>query len=312
MKKAQNKPGSLTGFFFKGLVTLLPVGLTLVVFGLLFQMVNRYVTGPINAVIYWSLERNAVGWQALGWIGIDPLASDYLATELLPVDLQSLASTSPEGFSDLRFQEALALHRHEHLGLLRDPDDLAIRAERLRNDVRAHVPPIIGVLLSLLLVLWLGWLVGGFVGRRFMQHVDRTMTLIPVVKSVYPHSKQLVEFFFEKKKLEFDTVVAVPYPSEGFWAIAFVTNGSLRSLDAATGKELVAVFLPSSPMPMTGWTVFVDSKRVLRLPLTVDEAVRIIMTGGVLLPARELVARALAGAQSSAPVPLTAPEKETA
>lgn len=312
MKKAQNKPGSLTGFFFKGLVTLLPVGLTLVVFGLLFQMVNRYVTGPINAVIYWSLERNAVGWQALGWIGIDPLASDYLATELLPVDLQSLASTSPEGFSDLRFQEALALHRHEHLGLLRDPDDLAIRAERLRNDVRAHVPPIIGVLLSLLLVLWLGWLVGGFVGRRFMQHVDRTMTLIPVVKSVYPHSKQLVEFFFEKKKLEFDTVVAVPYPSEGFWAIAFVTNGSLRSLDEATGKELLAVFLPSSPMPMTGWTVFVDSKRVVRLPLTVDEAVRIIMTGGVLLPPQELVARSLTGAKPPMPVPLTPPAKETA
>ncbi|MEQ1894972.1 MAG: DUF502 domain-containing protein [Planctomycetota bacterium] len=265
MKKAQNKPGSLTGFFFKGLVTLLPVGLTLVVFGLLFQMVNRYVTGPINAVIYWSLERNAVGWQALGWIGIDPLASDYLATELLPVDLQSLASTSPEG-----------------------------------------------VLLSLLLVLWLGWLVGGFVGRRFMQHVDRTMTLIPVVKSVYPHSKQLVEFFFEKKKLEFDTVVAVPYPSEGFWAIAFVTNGSLRSLDEATGKELLAVFLPSSPMPMTGWTVFVDSKRVVRLPLTVDEAVRIIMTGGVLLPPQELVARSLTGAKPPMPVPLTPPAKETA
>jgi uncharacterized membrane protein len=287
------------------------VVLTLVVFGLLFQMVTRYVTGPINAVIYWSLERNAAGWQALDWIGIDPLASDYLATNLLPVDLQSLASTSPGGFNDLRFQEALALHRHDHLGLLRDPDDLAIQAERLRDDVRAHVPPIIGVLLSLLLVLWLGWLVGGFVGRRFMQHVDRTMTLIPIVKSVYPHSKQLVEFFFEKKKLAFDTVVAVPYPSEGFWAVAFVTNGSLRSLDAATGKELLAVFLPSSPMPMTGWTVFVDSKRVVPLPLTVDEAVRIIMTGGVLLPPQELVARSLAGTGPK-PAPLAAADKERA
>ena len=311
MKSAQNKSGSLTGFFFRGVVTLLPVVLTLVVFGLLFQMVTRYVTGPINAVIYWSLERNAAGWQALGWIGIDPLASDYLATNLLPVDLQSLASTSPDGFNDLRFQEALALHRHDHLGLLRDPDDLAIQAERLRDDVRAHVPPIIGVLLSLLLVLWLGWLVGGFVGRRFMQHVDRTMTLIPIVKSVYPHSKQLVEFFFEKKKLAFDTVVAVPYPSAGFWAVAFVTNGSLRSLDAGTGKELLCVFLPSSPMPMTGWTVFVDSRSVVPLPLTVDEAVRIIMTGGVLLPPQELVARSLAG-KTPTPAPLTAPEQETA
>lgn len=311
MTPSTKPSSSLTGFFFRGVVTLLPVVLTLVVFGLLFQMVNRYVTGPINGVIYWSLERNALGWQALELLGIDPLASDYLATGLLPIDLQSLGATSPEGFNDLRFQEGLALYRHEHLGFLRDPDDLAIQAERLRGDVRAHVPPLIGVLLSLLLVLWLGWLVGGFVGRRFMQHVDRTMTLIPVVKSVYPHSKQLVEFFFEKKKLEFDTVVAVPYPSEGFWAVAFVTNGSLRSLDRGTGKELVCVFLPSSPMPMTGWTVFVDSQRVIPLPLTVDEAVRIIMTGGVLLPPEELVARKLPPPPPrNVPHPVT--EKETA
>jgi uncharacterized membrane protein len=311
MTTAQKSQGSLTSFFFRGVVTLLPVVLTLVVFGLLFQMVNRYVTGPINSVIYWSLERNAVGWQALHLLGIDPLASDYLATELLPVDLQSLGATSPEGFGDLRFQEGLALYRHDHLGLLRDPQDLAIRADKLRDDVRTHVPPIIGVLLSVLLVLWLGWLVGGFVGRRFVQHIDRTMTLIPVVKSIYPHSKQLVEFFFEKKKLDFDTVVAIPYPSEGSWAVAFVTNGSLRTLDRATGKELLTVFVPSSPMPMTGWTIFVDSQRVIPLALTVDEAVRIIMTGGVLIPPQELVLRKLPSATRTTEPPATT-SKETA
>jgi len=310
MTSPSNQSSSLAGFFFRGVVTLLPVVLTLVVFGLLFQMVNRYVTGPINSVIYWSLERNAVGWQALHVLGIDPLSSEYLDTGRLPIDLQSLGATSPEGFNDLRFQEGLALYRHQHLGFLRDPDDLALQAERLRGDVRALVPPLIGVMLSLLLVLWLGWLVGGFVGRRLVQHLDRTMTLIPIVKSVYPHSKQLVEFFFEKKKLEFDTVVAVPYPSEGFWAVAFVTNGSMRTLDQATGKELVAVFLPSSPMPMTGWTVFIDSKRVIPLPLTVDEAVRIIMTGGVLLPPQELVARKLPPTPKTIPHPVT--EKENA
>jgi len=146
-----------------------------------------------------------------------------------------------------------------------------------------------------------------------MQHVDSTMTLIPVVKSVYPHSKQLVEFFFAKKKLEFDTVVAVPYPSEGFWAVAFVTNGSLRTLEAETGQEFLCVFLPSSPMPMTGWTMFIDVRRVVPLPITVDEAVRIVMTGGVLLPPDELVARSLADAQPRpAAVPRSSPGKETA
>jgi uncharacterized membrane protein len=315
MELETKKPDGVTAFFFRGIVTLLPVGLTLVVFGLLFQMVNRYVTGPINTVIYWSLERNALGWKALEALGVDPLASDYLATELLPVDLQTIATTSPEGFNDRRFLEALSLYRHEHLGLFRDPSDLAIRADKLRDSVQSRVHPLIGVVLSLLLVLWLGWLVGGFVGRRFVQHVDRTMTLIPVVKSVYPYSKQLVEFFFEKKKIEFDKVVAVPYPNEGSWALAFVTNGSLRTLDSHTGKELVCVFLPTTPMPMTGYTMFVPVERVIQLPITIDEAVRVVMTGGVLLPPGERVLRDLAPVTPeprSTAGPDLAPRKETA
>jgi uncharacterized membrane protein len=317
MEPDDRKPDGVTAFFFRGVVTLLPVILTLVVFGLLFQMVNRYVTGPINAGIYWSLERNALGWKALDALGIDPLSSDYLAPQLLPLDLQSIAATSPEGFADPRFREALSLYRHGHLGLLRDPDDLALRAERLRDDVKKRVHPLIGVVLSILLVLWLGWLVGGFVGRRFMKHVDRTMTLIPVVKSVYPYSKQLVEFFFEKKKIEFDTVVAVPYPHEGSWALAFVTNGSMRTLDRHTGKELVCVFLPTSPMPMTGYTMFIDSERVIPLSISIDEAIRIVMTGGVLIPPQEHVARVIVKASPEPREPLVgepgvAPRKERA
>jgi len=290
MQAQSPKPAGLSAFFFRGVVTLLPVVLTLVVFGLLVQMVNRYVTGPINGAIYWSLDRNALGWKALELLGIDPLSSDYLATELLPLDLQSIATTSPAGFKDPRFQEALSVYRHERLGLLRDPDELALRADRLREDVRKRVHPLIGVVLSLLLVLWLGWLVGGFVGRRFVQHLDRTMKLIPIVRSVYPYSKQLVEFFFEKKKIEFDKVVAVPYPCPGSWGLAFVTNGSLRSLDRAAGKELVCVFLPTSPMPMTGYTMFVEAESVIPLPISIDEAVRIVMTGGVVLPEGERLA----------------------
>jgi uncharacterized membrane protein len=306
----KNKHPGIIAFFFRGVVTLLPVILTLVIFGLLFQMVNRYVTGPINATIYWSLESNAVGWRALEVLGIDPLASTYLAPELLPLELQSLAQTSPQGYGDARFQEALSVYRHDHLGFFRDADDLALRAQRLRDDVKGRIHPLIGVVLSLLLVLWLGWLVGGFLGRRIVQHMDRTMTLIPVVKSIYPYSKQLVEFFFEKKKIEFDTVVAVPYPTDGLWALAFVTNGSMRTIEQATGKELVCVFLPTSPMPMTGYTMFVDVTRVIPLPISVDEAIRTVMTGGVLIPEQELVQRKVATAVIPGAKPLPGPSAE--
>ena len=69
--------------------------------------------------------------------------------------------------------------------------------------------------------------------------------------------------------------------------------GSLITLDRETHKELVCVFLPTSPMPMTGYTMFVDVERVIPLPIPIDEAVRIVMTGGVLLPPQEKVVRAV-------------------
>lgn len=287
--KKKAGPKGLGGFFLRGLITLLPVILTVVVFGLLFQMVDRYVTGPINTTIYWSLEGNALGWKALDNFGIDPLDKKYLDPELLPLDLQTLARNRPEGFADPEFLDRLSVHRHEHLSWVRDLDELAIRRERLRADVRGHVHPLIGVLLSLLLVLWLGWLVGGFVGRRIVGKLDLAMQKIPVVKSVYPYSKQLVEFFFAEKQIEFDTVVAIPYPSPGIWSIAFITSNSMRTLRQETGRNLISVFVPSSPMPMTGYTVFLDSDRVIPLPITVDEALRVTMTGGVLIPPREKV-----------------------
>ena len=289
-KGPKNKgPKGIAGFFFRGLITVLPVVLTLVVFGLLFQMVDRYVTGPINSTIYWSLEGNALGWKSLERMGIDPLDRVYLDPTALPLDLQELARTAPQGYIDPKFLERLAAYRHEHLTFFRDLEELAIREARLRADVKSRVHPLVGVIVSLLLVLWLGWLVGGFLGRRIVHKLDQTMQLIPIVKSVYPYSKQLVEFFFAEKQIEFDTVVALPYPSPGIWSLGFVTSGSLKTLREDTGRQLVSVFVPSSPMPMTGYTVFVEMDRVTPLPMTVDEALRITMTGGVLIPPHEKV-----------------------
>jgi len=288
-RPAKERQRGLQGFFFRGLVTVLPVALTVVVFGLVVQGLNQYVVGPINRAIYWSLEHNAVGWSALEWIGIDPADRKYLDEERLPVELHDLVRASPVGTADPRFAEGLELYREERLGVLYDFDELAINRTRLRDDVSAAVHPLVGVAVSILVVVWLGWLVGGFLGRKFMQRVDRALHLIPIVKSVYPYSKQLVDFFFADNELEFDTVVAVPYPSPGLWALAFVTSSSMRTLRDFTGETMITCFVPSSPMPMTGYTVFIAADKVVQLDLTVDEALRVTMTGGVLIPPKERV-----------------------
>jgi uncharacterized membrane protein len=102
---------------------------------------------------------------------------------------------------------------------------------------------------------------------------------------VYPYARQIADFFFsDEKKVDFKTAVAVPFPSKGVWSIGFVTGGGLPDLDRAAGKSLVCVFVPNSPTPISGWVVYVPREDVVALPLSVEQAMRIIITAGVVHP----------------------------
>lgn len=286
-KKKRSKPG---GFFLRGIVTLLPVVLTVVIIVLVINFVRSYVTQPINNTIYWALESNGLGWRALRLVDVEPYNLEYLRTATLPVspvDIKGLGER--QGYDSDAFKQRLAEYRRNQQSFFRDFDRLAIDRDLLRVSVRGAVPPWVGLVLSLALVLWLGWLASGFVGRRIVVLLDRKLNRIPGVRSVYPYSKQFTEFVFGESKLEFDTVVAVPYPSEGLWSVGFVTNRALRDLREYTGKDMVAVFVPSSPMPMTGYTIFVEAKRLMPLPISVDEALRVTVSGGVLIPPSQAV-----------------------
>lgn len=156
---------------------------------------------------------------------------------------------------------------------------------------------LLATVVGLTLVVLLGFGTRNFLGRRTVAFLEWFVTRTPVVRSVYPHAKQLVEFFFsEKKPLEFDAVCAIEYPRERCWSIAFVTGAGLQSLQDKTGKRMVTVYVPSSPAPMTGYTMFLPADEVVRLDLSVEEAMKIVISGGVLTPAAETV-RPASGAQ---------------
>lgn len=286
-KSRKSKRSRAALFFLRGLVTLLPVVLTVFVIVTVVNFVSTYVTGPINRTIYWSLESNGAGWSVLSWMGVDPYAKEFFHPDSLELELREMRER--DGYDDPAFQAALANFREDEETFLRDLPTLAIDSEKLRSKLKGKVPPVVGLGLSLVLVLWLGWIVGGFFGRRIVGNFDKVLNAIPVVRSVYPYAKQLVEFFLSENELEFDTVVAVPYPSKGLWSIGFVTNKALKTAREVTGQDLVAIFVPSSPMPMTGYTIFVDISRLIPLPISVDEALRVTVSGGVLLPPHEYV-----------------------
>lgn len=146
-----------------------------------------------------------------------------------------------------------------------------------------------GILLALILFALVGLLVHGLFGKRLFAIFEEGLLQLPVVRAIYPYAKQVVEFFSDKKKPAFHAVVAVPYPHPEIYSIAFVTSDGLKSLNDKVKGSKVSVFLPSSPMPVTGWIAFIDVDKVVQLPISVEEALRFMVSAGLILPDSEKV-----------------------
>jgi len=289
----------------RGLVTILPAALTLWLLVTFAQFVDAYLASPLHSAIYGGLEGNGVGWSVLELFGIDPYDRAYLDPHGLPVELTDMALR--EGPGSATFLAELQNWRLEREGFLRELKALAIDPAKLRKATRAAVPPWMGILASLLLILVLGHFAGGFFGRRFIGAVERRVASVPLIRQVYPYTKQLVEFFLSDDRLEFDTVVLAPYPCEGAWTLGFVTGNGLKSLNDAQGGRYVSVFIPTSPMPMTGFTVFIEAARLIPLEISVDEALRVAVSAGVLVPGAEAVSQAGPSEDGSEPALRRAP-----
>ena len=146
---------------------------------------------------------------------------------------------------------------------------------------------VVALALALLFVYVLGWSLAGLFGRRLMVWMETQFGKLPIVRYIYPHAKELSDFLFGRKKIKFNRVVAIEYPRKGIYTIGFATGDGIDSVSRRTGRRMIAVFVPTSPTPFTGWTVLVDENEVLPVDMTVDEAARFIVTCGVLVPGQE-------------------------
>jgi uncharacterized membrane protein len=110
---------------------------------------------------------------------------------------------------------------------------------------------------------------------------------IPLVRAIYPAVKQVTDFVLAERKAQFESskVVAVRPHADGIWSIGLVTGPGLRALtDALGGGEMVTVFIPSTPTAFSGYVVVVPRESVVELPIKVDEAMRLLLSGGVISP----------------------------
>ena len=285
-RPGRRKRNRLQAFFIRGLITVLPVLFTVFILVGAFRFVDGNVTGPVNSVIYWAIENNGAGWQVLEMMGIDPHSEVYLA-EKLPRKLEERINSRRISRDDPQYLLQVEEWRLENEHFLKNLDELAIDKEALHKAVIELIPPLVGLMVSVLLVLSLGSITGGFLGRTFLQRGENALAKLPLIRSIYPYTKQLVDFFLAERSFDFDTVVAIPYPRHGVYSMGFVTSSAMQTMRKASGANLISVFIPSSPMPMTGYTVFIPVDEAVPLPISVDEALRTIVSGGVLIPPQE-------------------------
>jgi uncharacterized membrane protein len=145
----------------------------------------------------------------------------------------------------------------------------------------------LGIGLALVLIYLVGLLVGNFLGRALYAAAERIVLRVPVVRAVYPAVKQVTDFLLADKQQSFEgsRVVACRVHNNDIWSIAFVTGPGLKTLDEQGRGGTVTLFVPSSPTAFSGYMMVAPREEVVELPMTTEEAMRLLISGGVIGPA---------------------------
>jgi uncharacterized membrane protein len=162
---------------------------------------------------------------------------------------------------------------------------LLLIPENYRPDVVLGFPlPGLGLVFAFIVLLVTGLLVTNFVGRRLVAYWEELLQRIPLVRSIYGGVKGFTESVFSNKSGSFRQVVMVEYPRRDMWSIGFVTADDIAEVSAKTGERQVCVYVPTTPNPTSGLIVMVPHHEVVPLDMSVDAAMKMIVTLGIVAP----------------------------
>ena len=145
--------------------------------------------------------------------------------------------------------------------------------------------PGLGIILTLLVVLITGLLAANFVGRSMVGFWESLLNRIPIVRSVYSGAKNFAEIVFSDSSQSFKKVLLIEYPRKGTFSLALQTADDLGEIEGRMGEDVVCVFLPTTPNPTSGYIIILPKKDVIELDMEVDEALKMIISLGSVVPA---------------------------
>lgn len=259
--------GDFKKFFGRGLGVLLPSILTLWILVQLGVFLFNNVGAPINRAIRLAI------------------------IEVMPRVVEE--DELPEWFSVSREEIQVARNKGTLVGIDKMNDEQVrkmLRREKFKQTWERHwYLEATGIVVAIVIIYFAGMFLGGYIGRRVYSQLESFLGKVPGFKQVYPHVKQVVEMVIGDRPIAFNRVVLVEYPRKGVWTVGLVTGSSMRSIHNQAGDMCLSIFVPSTPTPFTGFTINVPIKDIIDLPVSVEEAVRFFITGGVLVPDREAV-----------------------
>jgi len=144
--------------------------------------------------------------------------------------------------------------------------------------------PGLGLVLTLVILLVTGVLAANIVGRSMVGLWESMLERIPIVRSVYSAAKNFAEIVFSDSGQSFKKVLLIEYPRKGLYSLAFQTSNRLGEVQERTGEEVICAFVPTTPNPTSGLIIIVPTKDVIELDMEVDEALKMIISLGVVVP----------------------------
>ena len=264
----------------RGLGVLTPPLLTVVILLWVINTTREYLLVPVNTGV-----REALVWCLSGEIREDLTITD---------GTKRIATVDGIPYQELSDSKFVPLSVYERVQKNTDSEPIPRTAKEVYQRyveityLQPHyaIPCFLAIFILLVYILgkFMAAGIGGFLGDRF----DLAIQRLPLVRSVYKAVKQVCDFFFSEKQIQFKRVVAVEFPRPGMWSIAFVTSDGLSDIRAAANDAVLGVFIPSSPMPVSGYSLTVLKREAIDLNITIEEAIQYLVSCGLVMPQKDL------------------------
>lgn len=155
--------------------------------------------------------------------------------------------------------------------------------ESLKGIGKYYIPGM-GIITLVVLIFLLGLLTTNFIGRKVMSLWERALNRVPLVSGIYTVFKHIVDTLSLQGKEQFNRVVLVEFPTDGLYSIGFVTGVTHGEVQNLTKETVINVFVPHSPLPTTGFFIFVPENKVIPLSISVEDGMKMIISCGLYTP----------------------------